>query len=134
MIHIDFAAVGKDRASVMRQIDELSGDLELLVAFGGIGRLKPRGGAVAHQPDLALCEQALHPRALLLADGRLNTMLVGGPQLDGFEAGSFEHADNRFHIEILQQVVRDGAQMKSGTAARSRRGQRREGGSGRGCA
>ena len=94
-----------DRASVMRQIDELSGDLELLVAFGGIGRLKPRGGAVAHQPDLALCEQALHPRALLLADGRLNTMLVGGPQLDGFEAGSFEHADNRFHIEILQQVA-----------------------------
>src|SRR2546422_406208 len=116
-------------AGVVRQINELSGDLKLLVAFSGIGRLKSRGGAVAHQPDFALCEKALHTRALLLADGRLNSMLVASPQLDGFEPGSFEHANNRFHVEILEQVVRDGAQMKSGTAARSRRGQRVE----RGC-
>src|SRR5262245_53740557 len=44
------------RACVTCEIDELFGDLHLLLALGRVGRLKSRGRAVAQEPDLALLE------------------------------------------------------------------------------
>jgi len=101
-------------------------------AFGRIRRLKPAGCTVAREPDFALLEKPPHPSAFLLADGRLDPMLMRGAQLHGFETSAFEHADDRFDVEILQRIVRDRAQMKARTGAWGREGSLCQGSGGSG--
>src|SRR5579862_9069353 len=85
-----------DGACIMREIHELLCYVDLLLALRRIWRLKSAGGAVADKPYLAPLEKPTHPETLFLADGGLNSMFMPRPQLDAFETGALQHADNRF--------------------------------------
>jgi hypothetical protein len=88
------------------------GDFYLAFALGGIGRVEFALGAVAQQAYLGALETLPHLGAGIRTDGRFDSVLVRGPQLDGRQSGRFESPDDRLQVHILEEVVRHAAELE----------------------
>jgi hypothetical protein len=70
---------------------------------------------------LTVCRSRILSK-LLAPDRRLDAALVVGAQLDGLEARALQHADDGWHIEILQRVIGDGSEVETRTGSGPRGG------------
>ena len=97
----------------MGQVDELFRNVQLPLAFGWVGRLKPACRAVADQTNLTLFELSPNSLTLLSPDGGFNSVLVPGSQLHTFKTRLLQHAYDRVHIEFFERVVGDCTQVEA---------------------
>ena len=113
-------------ARVPRQQDPLLAALDILLPHLRVDCLELADRAVAQQAQLTGFELLAHRRALPLAQGRLHSVLMRGPQLDSLEAEAGKSLYDLVQIPIRQHVVGCGAEMEAGSPSALRRRARRE--------
>src|ERR1035437_9944681 len=96
-------------ARVVREADELLGQIDLPLALGSVGGLELASGAEAEQPHLAVLEAILHLGAFGVGERGLDSMFVAGAKFDGIESGGLQGPDDGFQIHIVEDVIGDGA-------------------------
>ena len=74
-------------AGVVREADELLGEVDLLLAFDRVVGLELAGAAEAQEAHFAVLEAVLHLEAFGFGERGFDAVFVSGAKFDGVEAG-----------------------------------------------